>query len=84
MDWGLIAYTQGYEQTMKTLGERGAKFCVPKQAEFDRLVAAATDVFDKEISPKTSADGTRIIEVIKRYRPQVLARPTVGDISECP
>jgi len=84
MDWGLIAYSQGYEQTMKTLGERGAKFCVPKQAEFDRLVAAATDVFDKEISPKTSADGTRIIEVIKRYRPQVLARPQVGDVSECP
>ena len=84
MEWGAQEYTRGYTQTMQTLADRGAKFCVPKQQEFDRLVAAANDVFEKEISPKTSPDGARIVELIKRYRPQVLARPVLGDLSECP
>lgn len=84
LTWGSAEYTRAYAATMEDLKGLGAKFCVPNQKEFDRLIAAANDVLDKEISGKTSPDGTKLIELIKRYRPSVTARPQVGDMTPCP
>jgi len=84
MAWGIAEYAKVYVSTMDKLVAAGAKMCVPKQAEFDRLIAAANDVFKVEIEPKASPDGKKLIELINRYRPQVTARPTVGPMQECP
>lgn len=83
-DWGIAEYTRIFSETIKRLGDLGAKFCVPDAKEFARLVAAANDVFEKEISPKASADGQKLIELVKRYRNQVVTRPAIGDTSACP
>ena len=49
MAWGIAEYAKVYVSTMDKLVAAGAKMCVPKQAEFDRLIAAANDVFKVEI-----------------------------------
>lgn len=84
MDWGIAEYAKTYVSTMDKLVEAGAEMCVPKQAEFDRLVAAANDVFKVEIEPNVSPDGKQLIELINRYRDQVVVLPTAGPIKECP
>lgn len=84
MDWGIAEYAKTYVSTMDKLVAAGADMCVPKQAEFDRLVAAANDVFKVEIEPNVTADGKQLIDLINRYRDQVVALPTVGPIKECP
>lgn len=84
LDWGSAEYTRAYGATLTDLAALGAKFCVPDQKEINRLVSAANDVLEKEIAGKTSADGTRLIELIKRYRSSVVARPQVGDVAACP
>ena len=84
LTWGAAEYTRAYGETLNDLKGLGAKFCVPNQKEIDRLVGAANDVLEKEISGKTSPDGTKLIELIKRYRTSVVARPQVGDMTECP
>jgi TRAP-type C4-dicarboxylate transport system substrate-binding protein len=84
LTWGSAEYTRAYAATIDELKGLGAKFCVPEQKEFDRLVAAANDLLEKEIANKTSPDGTKVIELIKRYRSKVLARPQVGDMTPCP
>lgn len=84
MAWGIAEYAKVYVDTMDKLAAAGARMCVPKQAEFDRLIASANDVFKVEIEPKASVDGKRLIELINKYRPQVTARPTAGPMQECP
>jgi len=84
MDWGIAAYQQTYVDTVEKLAAAGAEMCVPKQAEFDRLVAAANEVFTTEIQPNVTADGQRLIDLIGQYRDQVVVRPTVGPLNECP
>jgi len=82
--WGISEYSRIFGETLKRLSDAGARFCVPDAKEFARLVAAANDVFEKEITPKASADGKRLIELINRYRSQVVTRPTAGDTAACP
>jgi len=82
--WGVTEYSRIFGETLKRLSDAGARFCVPDAKEFSRLVAAANDVFEKEITPKASADGKRLIELINRYRAQVVTRPTAGDTAACP
>lgn len=84
LTWGADEYTRAYAATLNDLKGLGAKFCVPNQKEIDRLVGAANDVLEKEIVGKTSPDGTKLIELIKRYRSSVVARPQVGDMTPCP
>ena len=84
MAWGIAEYSKAYLSTMDKLSAAGARMCVPKQAEFDRLIAAANDVFKVEIEPKASPDGKRLIALINKYRGQVSARPTAGPMQECP
>jgi len=82
--WGIAEYSRIFGETLKRLADAGARFCVPDAKEFSRLVAAANDVFEKEITPKASADGKKLIELINRYRSQVVTRPTTGDTAACP
>jgi TRAP-type C4-dicarboxylate transport system substrate-binding protein len=82
--WGISEYARIFNETLKRLSDAGAKFCAPDAKEFARLVAAANDVFEKEITPKASAEGRKLIELINRYRGQVVARPTVGEAPACP
>jgi TRAP-type C4-dicarboxylate transport system substrate-binding protein len=84
MDWGIAEYAKTFVTTLDRLVAAGAQMCVPKQAEFDRLVAAANDVFKVEIEPKVTPDGKRLIELIGTYRDRVVARPSVGPMRECP
>ena len=84
MDWGIAEYAKAYVSTMDKLIDAGADMCVPKQAEFDRLVKAANDVFTVEIEPNVTPDGKQLIELINRYRDQVVVLPTVGPMKECP
>lgn len=82
--WGIAEYTKAYGRTLDELASHGAKFCVPPKEEFDRLIAAANDVFEKAIAPNTTADGKELIALINRYRDKVVAQPTVGDVTPCP
>jgi len=84
MDWGIAEYAKIFVTTLDKLVAAGAQMCVPKQAEFDRLVAAANDVFKVEIEPNVTPDGKKLIELIGTYRDRVVARPTVGPMQECP
>lgn len=84
MEWAADQFQESYEAVVANLADLGAELCVPDEAEFERLVAAADGVIENSIEGNTSEAGTRLLELVKDYRPQVTAQPTTGDLTPCP
>jgi len=84
MIWGHDEFLRRYEETLDLLAAEGVKFCTPDDSEFARLIDVADSLIADELTGNVSADGTRLLEVVERFRPQVTARPEVGDVTSCP
>lgn len=82
LTWSARELKAQEETVLKRLAERGAKFCTPSAAEFQRLVAASDRVWDA-IGELVTPKGKQLMEVAAKYRRQVVAGPKVGDTTPC-
>lgn len=67
---------------IEDLSAKGAKFCTPGDAEFERLVGAVDKVIDS-IRSEVSEDGAAIIKIVDSYRGRVTAKPSIGPNNPC-
>lgn len=84
MVWGHDQFALRYEESLDLLAAEGVRFCTPADIEFDRLIAVADSLISDELSGSVSTDGERLLDVVDRFRPQVVARTDVGDVTPCP
>lgn len=83
MTWGFDLWQRKYHESVEQLPGKGVTFCVPSDAEFDRLVTGADGVIESELKGKTGPEGAKLIAIVEKYRPYARARPRNGDVTVC-